>query len=1402
MNLDDALVLSGAAINTLAADGQVSHFDRIFNSPPLGGTRFNPQDGPLALQLGEGEDSVATATLKRGLGVNGGDLRTLCHLLNGTITDTITGDINTISHLWRLRLLAREHELSVQELNPLYQLSPCHGLNAASLSLFQWRALTEFLYQARLLMTDMALSVGELYLLCTHQSATSLTPEMNNLLLSVRQSVASVEMDQQNHDSLAGLLSPFIAAALSLSSSEMGRYVLLWTQVLQPDELSITEFAELAVLDSLHPEQSARVARFCHAMAQTGITVQKLMLSEAEVASLVHSGNQLMGDGLPTDRVNMLKSLHAFHRWLNGLGVRSSDVLAALEQGTLTPEMLASVMETELLMIEQAMTCAEVVRLDNWQNIYRVLQWKNVSDALNVMPVTTKQLLSLQYVSLPNRSDDDGWQDWQNLAHAMEAALHGRQSQALEAYTAERFSAVLSAWFRTYCQPKDIYLRNRDELYSYLLIDNQVSAQVRTTRLAEAIASLQLYINRALNRMEGDRRHEVITRQFFLDWSLNSRYSSWSGVSMLAYYPENYIDPTLLIGQTRMMDELLENISQGKLSQDAVEDAFRTYLTRFETVADLKVISAYHDNVNSDSGITWLLGRNKENLQEYHWRAVDISKLHNGSLPANAWGEWTSIDMLLNAWQDMVRPVVFRGRLYIIWVEWEERAATESNGHVSTQNRFTLKLAFRRHDGTWSAPWNHDVTAQFESIPAGTKPLALSVSGFAGDDTLLVFIYRVDSSYAEFGPNNKSVTGLAIAGDGSFTELESAYLSRYSTISNTFDAVPISNGNLIKRSGYRFSQSIETPGSLELHSIPSDGIVSLIDNASIQKIKIDYSASRLEISLVNPTLTFRFNSRGVLGNQQLIAMNNCGSPGDQFIISETSTNFNLISVYNKRTNRIGLVSPGSRNKSRIDFNITSNWRGTPVITTGWNNGVNTTSTIEVGANRQQDFRSCHFTHFVSEYTINHGGNPWEPNPDGIWGTEIVTNLIHSSQNSKFLDIETSIDNKSPFIIASSGGWTQSFYASDADALSIIPAQTFGDMYFQFNTLKLDASELTYIDNKSSIEISYVVQDENGRQIALARNTLNIEKVAFSPDNILQFHSTGTGAQYMQLGVHRIRLNTLLAPQLVWRAAVGIDALLTMETQKLLEPQLGKGFYVTLTLPPYDASVHGTNRNFKLNLKHVVNNDYHVIHSGQFQDTELSVRLFVPLDDIPLNDGYVAKVFLTTQRDPDDGTYNGPHFTSDVNGKIGINSNSIISMFRRIVIHNGINAEPIDFDGACALYFWELFYYTPMMAFQRLFQEQNFSDATRWLNYVWNPVGYIVQGQLQNYQWNVRPLEEETSWNANPLDSVDPDAVAQADPMHYKVVTFMRMLDLLIARGDIAYRQLERDTLNEAKMWYV
>ncbi|WP_119711415.1 hypothetical protein [Arsenophonus endosymbiont of Aleurodicus floccissimus] len=125
---------------------------------------------------------------------------------------------------------------------------------------------------------------------------------------------------------------------------------------------------------------------------------------------------------------------------------------------------------------------------------------------------------------------------------------------------------------------------------------------------------------------------------------------------------------------------------------------------------------------------------------------------------------------------------------------------------------------------------------------------------------------------------------------------------------------------------------------------------------------------------------------------------------------------------------------------------------------------------------------------------------------------------------------------------------------------------------------------------------------------------------------------------------------------------------------------------------------------------------------------------------------------------------------------------------------------MDFAGANALYFWELFYYVPMLVMKRLFQEQNFADSASWLKFIFSSAGY--SNGRQNQYWNTRPFLEDTSWNEVPEYLTDPDAIAQADPMHYKLSTLMNMIELLIARGDQDYRQLERDSLAEAKMWYL
>jgi hypothetical protein len=134
-----------------------------------------------------------------------------------------------------------------------------------------------------------------------------------------------------------------------------------------------------------------------------------------------------------------------------------------------------------------------------------------------------------------------------------------------------------------------------------------------------------------------------------------------------------------------------------------------------------------------------------------------------------------------------------------------------------------------------------------------------------------------------------------------------------------------------------------------------------------------------------------------------------------------------------------------------------------------------------------------------------------------------------------------------------------------------------------------------------------------------------------------------------------------------------------------------------------------------------------------------------------------------------------------------------------------------FSGPYGHYLWEIFFHIPYLVASRFATEQRFEEAERWYKYIFNSASYRDEdGKIQTDEkgnpryWNCYPLQQDMAWDsfADMPASTDPDVIATVDPMHYKLAIFRHTLDLLITRGDAAYRLLERDTLTEAKMYYV
>ncbi|ROM72183.1 toxin [Pseudomonas brassicacearum] len=121
---------------------------------------------------------------------------------------------------------------------------------------------------------------------------------------------------------------------------------------------------------------------------------------------------------------------------------------------------------------------------------------------------------------------------------------------------------------------------------------------------------------------------------------------------------------------------------------------------------------------------------------------------------------------------------------------------------------------------------------------------------------------------------------------------------------------------------------------------------------------------------------------------------------------------------------------------------------------------------------------------------------------------------------------------------------------------------------------------------------------------------------------------------------------------------------------------------------------------------------------------------------------------------------------------------------------------MDFHGPYGRYFTELFLYVPWLIAHRLNTEQRYEEAERWLRHVFDP------RRGHEGCWKSVPLIDSNTTAYHDQAPHDPHQIALSHPVHFRKALYFLYLDILISRGDAAYRALTPDSLSEAKLWYV
>lgn len=267
--------------------------------------------------------------------------------------------------------------------------------------------------------------------------------------------------------------------------------------------------------------------------------------------------------------------------------------------------------------------------------------------------------------SKPSLSFDDATKIKQTLKSAYSDADWLDVTQPLQNKLREAKRDALVTWLLA--NPGTNNWKDANDLYSYFLIDVEMSACQPTSRIVQATNAVQQFVQRCFMSLENDitvNADDPDQDSFdskWSQWQWMKYYRLWEANRKVFLYPENWIEPELLPNQSPFFKDLQNQLLQNEVTQANAEDAFMAYLEKLDGVARLEIKGMWYQD---DNQTLHVIGRTYGGDPKiYYYRKYVENR---------RWTAWEKIDLDINS--DHIVPVVFNQRLYIFWAMFTEKA--------------------------------------------------------------------------------------------------------------------------------------------------------------------------------------------------------------------------------------------------------------------------------------------------------------------------------------------------------------------------------------------------------------------------------------------------------------------------------------------------------------------------------------------------------------------------------------------------------------------------------------------------------------------------------------------------------------------------------------------------------
>lgn len=295
--------------------------------------------------------------------------------------------------------------------------------------------------------------------------------------------------------------------------------------------------------------------------------------------------------------------------------------------------------EINLVKLQQALKVSDVVGTD----IDRLFAWANPLSRFTVCHQIAEDIRA----TLRAHYDQE---DWEQVIKPLNDQLREDQKQALISYLLVQPDLI------------DWGVVDADSLFEFFLIDVQMAACMQTSRIKQAISTVQLFVQRCMLGLETQYgvTSDALDRP---RWDWMQKYRVWEANRKVFLYPENWIRSELRDDKSPFYKELESELLQKDINTQTVQDALKNYLFKVDEVANLKVVGLFLDEEGANLHV---FARTRNAPYFYYYRYFKTDEMN--------WYSWEKVQVDIPSYdvEDENGQVTENGT-YLIPLVWNKR---------------------------------------------------------------------------------------------------------------------------------------------------------------------------------------------------------------------------------------------------------------------------------------------------------------------------------------------------------------------------------------------------------------------------------------------------------------------------------------------------------------------------------------------------------------------------------------------------------------------------------------------------------------------------------------------------------------------------------------------------------